>query len=78
MVVRINWLMLSGVPQGSILGSLWNLLKTANLFSMLENILICYANDSILIAVVPSPGIRDAESSNSDFDKINAWCDLWG
>ena len=46
----------SGVPQGSVLGLLLFLLCTSELFSILENKLIGYADDSTLMAVVPSPG----------------------
>ena len=48
----------SGVPQGSVLVPLLFLLYTSELFFILENKLISYADDSTLIAVVPSPGIR--------------------
>ena len=53
---------------------------TSVLFSILENKLIGYANDSTLIAVVPSPGVRVtvAESLSSDLVKVSEWCDLWG
>ena len=48
----------SGVPQSNVLGPLLLLLYTSELFSILENKLIGYANDSTLIAVVLSPGVR--------------------
>ena len=70
----------SGVPQVSVLGRLLFLLYTSELFSILENKLIGYADDSTLMAVVPSPGsrVKVAESLNRDPDRVNAWRDLWG
>ena len=46
----------------------------------MENKLIGYADDSSLIAVVPSPGVRVAvaESLISDLGRVSEWCDLWG
>ena len=44
----------SGVPRGSILGSVLFLLYTSEHFSILNNNLIGYADDTTLIAVVPS------------------------
>ena len=56
------------------------LLYTSELFSSLENKLIGYADDSTLIAVVPSPGVRVAvaESLISDLGRVSEWCDVWG
>ena len=50
----------SGVPQGSVLAPLVFLLYISELFSILENKLIGYDDDSTLMAVVPSPGVRVA------------------
>ena len=68
------------MPQGSVLGPLLLLLYTSELFSVLENKLIGYADDTTLIAVVPSPGLRVAvaESLSRDLVKVSEWCDLWG
>ena len=61
MVVLVNWLTLyQGVPHCSVLGPLLFLLYTSEIFSILENKLIGYADDSTLIAVVPTPGVRVA------------------
>ena len=56
------------------------LLYTAELFSILENKLIGYADDSTLMAVVPSPGLRVAvaESLIRDLGRVSEWCDLLG
>ena len=60
----------SGVPQGSVLGPQLFLLYTAELFSILENKLYDYADDSTLVAVT--------ESLNRDLNRVSRWCDLWG
>ena len=70
----------SGVPQGNVLGPLLFLLHTSELFSILENKLIVNSDDSTLMAVVPSPGIRVtvAESLIRDLGRVSECCDLWG
>ena len=52
----------------------------AELFSILENKLIGYADDSTLMGVVPSLGARVtvAESLIRDLGRVSEWCDLWG
>ena len=70
----------SGVPHSSVLRPLLFLLHMSELFSILENKLIGYADDSTLMAVVPSPGVRVAvaESLIRDLGRIIEWCDLLG
>ena len=65
------------MTQGSVLGQFLFLLYTSEFFSILENKLLGYADDSTLMAVVPSPGARVtvAESLNRDLVTVNA-C-LW-
>ena len=70
----------SGMLQGSVSGPLLFLLYTSELFSILENKLIGYADDSTLIADVPSPGVRVtvAETLSRDLVMVSESCDLWG
>ena len=69
----------SGVPHGSVLGPQLFLLYIAELFSIVENKLYGYADDSTLVAVVPSPGERVAvsETMNRDLNSVSVWCNLW-
>ena len=68
----------SGVPQGSVLGPLFFLMYSSELFSILENKLIGYADDSTLMCVVPFPGVRvtGAESLIRDRGSVSEWYDL--
>ena len=68
------------MPQGSVLGPQLFLLYTAELFSIVDKKLYGYADDSTLVAFVPSHGERVAvsESMNRDTNRVSVWCDLWG
>ena len=70
----------SGVPQGSVLGPLLFLLYTSDLPGSLENTLVGYADDSTLISPIPRPADRlsVACSMNRDLDRIRSWCLRWG
>ena len=71
--------MVSGVPQGSVLGRLLFVLYTRNMFSVVENSMFIYAGDSTLVAVVKSPGDRQrvAECLNRDLVAVSEWCRRW-
>ena len=60
----------SGVPQ---VGPQLFLLYTAEIFSSVDSKLYGYADDSTLVAVVPSPGERVAvsESMNRGLNRVN-------
>ena len=62
----------SGEPHGCVLSPLLFLLYTLELFSTLENKLIGYSDDSTLLSVVPSPGVRVTvvEYLNRDLIKV--------
>ena len=66
--------------QGSVLGMLLFILYSPKLFSILENKLISYADDSTLMAIVQSSGVRvaAAESLIRDRGRVSESCDLWG
>ena len=70
----------SGMPQGSVLGPLLFLLYTSELSSILEIKQIGYADDSTLLPVMPFPGVRVAvaESLIRDLGRVSVWCHLWG
>ena len=71
---------ISGVPQGSVLGPLLFILYTHDMWFGLENTLVAYADDATLYASIPSPRCRNevAESLNRDLARICTWCQSWG
>ena len=62
------------------MGPLLFLLYTSELYFILQNNLISYAEAITFLAVVPSPGVRVtvAETLSRDLVKVNEWCDFWG
>ena len=70
----------SGVPQGSVLGPLLFLLYIADLPRLLQNELVGYADDSTLLCRIPHPRDRSsvAASLNEDLAVISNWCSRWG
>ena len=70
----------SGLKQDSVLGPSLFLMHDSEIFSIFQNKLIGYADDSTLMAVVSSPCVRVslAESLICDLGRVSEWCDLWG
>ena len=68
----------SEIPQCRVLGPLLFLLYTSKLFSIQESTLCNYADDSTLVAVVPSPlgRVSVAESLNCDLNRVDEWCEI--
>ena len=62
----------SGVPQGRVLGLF--ILYTSELFHIVGNHILSYANDTTIYAVIPRPLSRRQvmESRNQDMAAINS------
>ena len=71
---------ISGVPQGSVLGPLLFLLYIADLPRLLQNELVAYADDSTLLCRIPHPRNRSsvAASLNDDLAVNGDWSSRWG
>ena len=70
----------SGVPQGGVFLPLFVPPVRFEVLFHYGNTLIAYADDSTLMAVVPSPGVRVtvAESQIRDLGKVSEWCNPIG
>ena len=69
-----EWIpIVSGVPQGSVLGPLLFILYMSEMFELMENRLYAYADDSTLLALVCKPADRPvvATSLNRDLTRIH-------
>ena len=72
-----EWIpIVSGMPQGSVLGPLLFILYTSEMFALVMNRLYAYGDDSTLPAVVRKPADRPAvaTSLNRDLARIHEWC----
>ena len=78
-VMRQWILIVSGVPQGSVLGPLLFILYTSKIFELVEDRLYAYADDSTLLVIVSKPAGRPAvaASLNREIARIQEWCNHW-
>ena len=60
----------SGVPQGSVLGPLMFMLYTREIFELVENRLCAYADDSTLLAVVRKPADIPAVAASLNYQGL--------
>ena len=75
-----EWIpIISGMPQGSVVGPLLFIQYTREMFEPVENRLFAYTDDSTLLAVVRKPTDRPAvaASLNRDLARIQEWCNHW-
>ena len=73
----IEWIpIISGVPQGSVLGPLLFILNTSEMFELVKKRLFAYPDDSTLMAVLRKPADRPAVGAylNKDLARIHEWC----
>ena len=75
-----EWIpIISGVPQGSVLGPLLFILYTIEMFELAEHRLFDYPDDSTLLAVARKPADIPAvaASLNTDVARIQEWYNHW-
>ena len=70
---------ISGVPQGSVLGPILFMLYTSDLPHVVDSQVFCYADDTTLVAPISCPADRVAVGLrlNDDLSNVKAWCERW-
>ena len=75
-----EWIqIISGGPQGTVLGPLLFILYTSEMFEPVENRLFAYVDDSTLPAILRKTADRPAVAASLDMDlaRIQEWCNDW-
>ena len=65
--------LVSGVPQGSVLGPILFILFTSDMFNVVQNSLIAYADDATLFAPISSPDDRISVNYSLNSDLLNIY-----
>ena len=66
---------LSGVPQGSVLGPLLFIIYINDMPDLIEHLCKLFADDSKVIAVIKD--YQDSDRLQSDLDKLVTWAQTW-
>lgn len=70
-----NCSVISGVPQGSVLGPLLFLIYINDLPSSITSTIRLFADDCVIYRIITNS--HDSSLLQSDLDNITSWCSLW-